>query len=98
MSATALPLVAAMLLMAAIEIAVVADDCQTMILIISSFCLSVLLLTIYLTVSVSENPPCNWLKTTDTLPSSTRCGLLEPIDLPPPPFPPRPRFTSEVAS
>ena len=38
MRATALPLVAAMLLMAAIGIAVVDVDCQTMILIISSFC------------------------------------------------------------
>ncbi len=35
MSATALPLVAAMLLMAAIEIAVVDDDCQTIVLIMS---------------------------------------------------------------
>jgi hypothetical protein len=38
MSATTVPLVAAMLLTAAIETAVVDDNCQTMILIISPFC------------------------------------------------------------
>jgi hypothetical protein len=85
MSATALLLVAAMLLMAANEIAVVADDCQTITLIIILFCLFCFLR--YFSISAMENPLCKWLKTRGVLTSSTRCGLLEPFDLPHPPFP-----------
>ena len=87
-SATTLPLVAAMLLMAAIEIADVTRIVTMMVKQCTRYTaiLFTSLLTICSSLSVTENPPCTWLKTRDILPSSTRCGLLELIDLPLPPL------------